>query len=83
MNIGTFSGFLGRDAELKTVGDSKVANFSIGVSTFKGGDKSTLWVSAALWGERASKLAPFLTKGAAVTISGDIEDRKSVVRERV
>lgn len=75
MNTGTFAGFLGRDAELKTVGQSQVANFSVAVSTFKGGEKSTLWVSAALWGERAAKLAPYLTKGSAVTISGDVDVR--------
>ena len=75
MNTGTFAGYLGRDAETKSVGDSSVTNFSIGVSNFKSGEKSTLWVSCALWGERGVKLAQYLTKGSAVTVSGDVDVR--------
>lgn len=75
MNTGNFAGYIGRDADLKTVGDSAVANFSIAVSTYKSGEKGTLWVSCALWGERASKLAQYLTKGSAVSVSGDVDIR--------
>lgn len=74
MNIGTFAGRLGRDGEVRTTPSGKqVLNFSLAVDTFGGGDKKeTLWVACAIWGERADKLAPFLTKGKQVTVSGDI-----------
>lgn len=75
MNFGTFSGRLGRDAATKIVGDTTVTNFSIGVSTYKSGEKSTLWVSAAMWGERGQKLEQYLVKGAAVTVGGDVDVR--------
>lgn len=74
MNIGTFAGRLGRDGEVRTTPSGKqVLNFSLAVDTFGGGDKKeTLWVACAVWGERADKLAPFMTKGKQVTVSGDI-----------
>ena len=74
MNIGIFAGRLGRDGELRTTPSGKqVLNFSLAVDTFGGGDKKeTLWVSCAVWGERADKLAPFMAKGKQVTVSGDV-----------
>lgn len=75
MNQGIFCGYLGRDAELKTVGDSQVCNFSVAVSTGWGDRKSTLWVSCGLWGERGAKLSQYLTKGSAVSVSGDVDVR--------
>ncbi len=76
MNTASFAGFLGRDAETKTLASGQVVtNFSIGVSTFKGQEKSTLWVACALWGERGQKLGQFLTKGSAVAVSGDVDVR--------
>lgn len=76
MNTGSFAGYLGRDAEVRTVGDNKVCNFSIAVRTGWGDRESTLWVSCALWGERGDKLSQYLTKGSAVTVSGDVDIRQ-------
>jgi single-strand DNA-binding protein len=76
MNQGHFAGYLGRDAELKSLPSGQsVCNFSVGVSTGWGDKKSTLWVSCAIWGERGEKLAQYLTKGSAVTVSGDVDVR--------
>ncbi len=77
MNYGTFAGRLGRGADLRQ-GDSpskSVANFSVAVNVGFGEKKRTLWVGCALWGERAEKLAQYLTKGTAVTVSGDVDLR--------
>lgn len=76
MNTGTFAGYLGRDADLKDLPSGQtVCNFSVAVSTGWGDRKSTLWVSCALWGERGEKLSQYLTKGSAVTVSGDVDVR--------
>lgn len=75
MNHGTFSGYLGRDAETKTVGQNTVTNFSLAVSTGWGDKKSTLWVGCAIWGERGVKLEQYLTKGSAVSVAGDVDVR--------
>jgi len=76
MNLGTFAGYLGRDAEVKPgpSGDN-VANFSIGVNTGNKEKPSTLWVDCALWGKRADSLAQYLTKGTSVTVAGDVNCR--------
>lgn len=74
MNQGQFAGHLGKDAELRSLQSGQlVVNFSVAVAVGFGDTKRTLWVSCALWGERAEKLAPYLTKGKAVTVSGDVD----------
>lgn len=78
MNTGTFAGRLGRSADLRQ-GDTptkSVANFSVAVNVGFGDKKRTLWVGCSLWGERAEKLAQYLTKGTAVTVSGDVDLRQ-------
>lgn len=81
MNTGTFAGYIGRDAETKLIGDNKVTNFSVAVSTGWGDKKSTLWVGCALWGDRGEKLAQYLTKGSAVSVSGDIDVRAYAAKD--
>ena len=82
MNTGTFAGRLGRNADLKPrSGDAgrqnnSVCNFSVAVDVGFGDKKRTLWIGCSLWGERAEKLARYLTKGTAVTVSGDIDLRQ-------
>ena len=66
LNI-TAHGHLGRDPELKTIGDDQVARFSIGCNTSK---EETTWVNCTVWGRRSDVVMRFLTKGAAVTIAG-------------
>ena len=73
MNNATFTGRLGRDAESRFTPSGKpVVNFSLAVDERRGGEKSTLWVSCAIWGERGEKLAQYLTKGAVVSVSGPV-----------
>lgn len=73
MNNATFTGRIGRDAESRATPSGKqVVNFSLAVDERRGGEKSTLWVSCAIWGERGEKLAQYLTKGAVVSVSGPV-----------
>jgi single-strand DNA-binding protein len=64
--IGLFT--LGRDAELRTTAKGEqVASLALAYNYGrKGQDGKTpsQWVDAALWGERAGKLAEYLTKGS-------------------
>ena len=73
MNVWTIAGRIGRDAETKHTGSGKVVtNFSVAVDEYAGaGERNTLWVSCAMWGERGEKLAQYLVKGASVTVSGN------------
>ena len=57
---------LGRDAEVRRVGDQQVANLSLAYNYGRKGEdgsRPTQWIDAALWGERAAALAPYLKKG--------------------
>lgn len=79
-------GYLGRDPETKTVGQSTVAEFNVAVTRSKK-DKdawieTTQWFKCSAWnktGERAAKLH----KGSYVMVHGDLEIRTYVGRDKV
>ena len=74
MNIVTITGNLGRDSELKHVGDSVVCSFAVADS--QGRDKPTIWWNCGLWGKRAESLAQYLVKGQQVTVIGNVSERE-------
>lgn len=63
---------VGRDVEIRrTTSDQAVASVSLAFSYGRKGEdgkRPTLWVDAALWGARAEALAPYLVRGARVTV---------------
>jgi single-strand DNA-binding protein len=75
MNSFTIAGTLGKDAEVCYLpnGDA-VCNFSVADSMGK--DKGTIWWNCQLFGKRAESLSQYLTKGQAVTVSGNITERE-------
>lgn len=68
----TAYGNLGRDPELKQVGDTQVASFSIGVRT---GKDETTWVDCSIWGKRAEVAMQYLKKGSKITVNGSAKVR--------
>lgn len=74
MNLGVFTGNLGRDAEVRyTKGGTAVLSFSIAVKHGYGDNSGTMWVSCALFGKRAEgKVVEYLTKGQQVVVSGEV-----------
>lgn len=77
LSVITIAGHLGRDAELKAVSGQAVCEFSMAVTHKRGRDDgSTTWYRASVWGARAEKLAPMLTKGKAVLVVGDLIPRE-------
>lgn len=82
-------GNLGRDAEVKQVGDSKVIEFSVAHNERKRdpntGDfvKETVWVRCSLWRreDQSTNVANYLTKGTAVYVEGDLKTRAYTDRE--
>ena len=75
-NAISFTGRLGRDAELKTVGDNDVLEFSVASDCGFGKNKATNWFRCTVWGNRAAKLVEFLTKGKQVAVFGDLKLRE-------
>lgn len=73
MNVFTFSGNLGGDAEVRYMpsGDA-VANFSVAVKSGYGDKEKTNWVRCAIFGKRAEGgLIQYLKKGVQVVVSGE------------
>jgi single-strand DNA-binding protein len=67
MLVITAHGNLGRDPELKDVGSSQVANFTIATTT---GKDETTWINCQVWGKRSETVMKYFTKGSKVTVSG-------------
>lgn len=77
MNVFTFSGNLGKDAERRSVGASTVANFSVPAKAGFGDKQNTVWINCAVWGKRAEGgLVDLLTKGTPVCVSGELSQRE-------
>lgn len=71
MNKLTLIGRITKDAELKyTSGGKAVTQIGIAVDDGWGETKSTIWIRASLFGERAEKLTEYLTKGKQVYVEG-------------
>jgi single-strand DNA-binding protein len=74
MNNLTIAGVLGKDPELKQVGQDQVLSFTVADS--QGREKPTLWWNCQLWGKRATTLQQYMAKGQKVTVSGNIQMRE-------
>lgn len=82
MNQAHFAGRIGRPAELRHTPNGKaVAGFSLAVDERKGGEKSTLWIDCSVWGDRAEKLAGYLTKGTCIAVAGEVGVRTYEARD--
>lgn len=82
MNKVILTGRIGRDAEVKQIGNSYNISFSLATSEryTKDGERreTTEWHNITAWGERWLKLAQYLTKGKLVTVEGRIHYRESI-----
>jgi len=77
MNVFTFTGNLGRDAEQRytSSGDS-VVTFSVPVKSGFGDKAVTSWIKCNLWGKRGESVMPYLKKGQLVGVSGEFQCRE-------
>lgn len=77
MNSWQFTGNLGRDCETRhTPNGDPVVSFSVGVKSGYGKNESTTWANCAMFGKRAESVAPYLTKGQLVGVSGEVNLRE-------
>ena len=72
----TIAGRLTKDAETRDAGGSRVTGFSVAVDNWDGKTKGTLFFDASWWGAKGEKMAQYLTKATAVTVSGDLGTRE-------
>jgi len=72
----TIAGHIGQDPELKrTPSDKAVCNFSVAVKTGFGDREVTTWWRVTFFGKRAENAAKYLSKGSAVIVSGEPQNR--------
>ena len=71
MNLLEIAGFLGADPEERfTNTGRKVVSFRVGVKT---GKEDTMWVRVSVWGDRFDRMMPYMKKGSAVIVIGEMQ----------
>lgn len=74
MNVWTFSGRVGADAELRTTqSGEKVLNFRVCNTIGFGDKKIDQWVDCSYWGKRAEAVSSYVRKGDKITVSGEVK----------
>lgn len=82
MNVWTFTGRLGADAELRTTqSGEKVLGFRVANDVGFGDRKTTQWVECSLWGRRGEAISQYMTKGKMVCVSGELTMREFEKRD--
>lgn len=77
MNQIVVAGNIGGTPELKaTQGGEMVLSFSVADNQKVKGETKTQWFRCSIWGKRAEALAPHLTSGSQVTVSGSLNVRE-------
>lgn len=78
----TFKGNIGKDAELRTVGEGENAYSVLSIwvaenKKLRDGSKKTKWHKVTLWRRYAEVMAPFLKKGRRIEVEGTLNDVKT------
>ncbi len=75
MNLFSFTGNLGKDAEVKHMqSGTALCEFSVAVKSGYGDKEKTNWVRCVMFGKKAEgQLPQYLVKGTQVAISGELE----------
>lgn len=76
INSVTIQGRLGRDPELKTVGQKSLCTFSIAHDDGWGDNKRSFWITIEAWEKKADFCAKHLKKGQRVTVAGRLKVRE-------
>lgn len=77
MNVFTFTGNLGNDAEQRyTQSGESIVSFSVPAKAGFGDKAVTSWIKCNLWGKRGESVFPYLKKGQLVGVSGEFSARE-------
>lgn len=72
----TIAGNITRDGELREAGSNKVASFSVAVNGYANREKTVHYFDCSIWGKRGESAMQFLSKGAKISVSGDLGTRE-------
>jgi len=82
MNLLTAIVRLSKDAEVRFLPDgSPVAQLNMALTSGYGDKAVTTWLTGSLFGKRSETLAPMLLKGQQIGITGELTNRKYVVKD--
>ena len=76
MIAGTVTGNVGKDATTREHDGKTVLSFTVASRRFEKGAELTDWVDVSFWGERARKIAQYVTKGSRVGVRGTLYVRE-------
>lgn len=73
MMFGFLAGYLGADLEERSTPRGKrVVSFRLAVKNKFSGKEETVWCKCNIWHDRYDKMLPYLKKGSAVIVGGDM-----------
>lgn len=73
MNVWTFTGFLGKDAERsRTEAGAAIVRFSVAVKSGFGARESVVWARCSMFGKHGEALFPYLRTGKRVAVTGEL-----------
>lgn len=75
LNKAIIIGHLGKDPELRPVGEGNVCNFSVATSEKYKDKETTEWHRVVVWGKLADVCGKHLAKGSQVCVEGKIQTR--------
>ena len=82
MNVFTFSGNLGNDAEQRyTPNGDSIVSFSVPAKSGFGDKAVTSWIRCSMFGKRGESVFPYLKKGQLVGVSGEFSAREWTDKE--
>lgn len=70
------TGNIGKDARVGDASGTPVVNVTVASRRFEKGAEHTDWVDVAFFGQRAEKLAQYLTKGSRIAVRGTVHVRE-------
>lgn len=78
LNSCSFVGRVTKDAEVSSVGSkgTKICKFGIANNTGFGEYAKANFFNVQMWGKQGEAIAPYLTKGKQVAVSGSLESNK-------
>jgi single-strand DNA-binding protein len=75
-NVFTSMVRVGRDPELKAVGQADLVTFSGAVTCGFGDKKTTMWIVCNMWGKLGTSRMPYIKKGNQIMVSGELSTRE-------
>ena len=73
MIVVQIAGRLGKDAESRfTPSGQKVTTLTVATNVRKAGKEETVWWRVTIWGDRFDKMLPYLKKGSAIIVVGEM-----------